>query len=101
MRRSYRLHAPAQQDPDAVTGSLSDLSRIGPSAQLAHGRPDQTWTLARIQTLIVRRLYESMTLSATAPMLHGHGFGHQAPARRAVERDEEAVMSALPRARLR
>jgi transposase len=48
---------------------------------VAHGWPDQTWTLARIKTLIGHRFHKSMTLSAIARMLH----------RRAVERDEEAV----------
>ncbi|AEY93230.1 IS630 family transposase [Streptomyces hygroscopicus subsp. jinggangensis 5008] len=58
---------------------------------VAHGWPDQTWTLARIKTLIGRRFHKSMTLSAIARMLHRHGFSHQVPARRAIERDEEAV----------
>lgn len=58
---------------------------------VAHGWPDQTWTLARIKTLIGRRFHKSMTLSAIAQMLHRHGFSHQVPARRAVERNEEAV----------
>jgi hypothetical protein len=39
-----------------------------------------------------RRFHKSLTLSAIAQMLHRHGFSHQAPARRAVERNEEAVM---------
>jgi len=58
---------------------------------VAHGWPDQTWTLARIKTLIGRRFHKSMTLSAIAQMLHRHGFSHQVPARRAVERNEDAV----------
>ncbi|MFE2132840.1 winged helix-turn-helix domain-containing protein [Streptomyces sp. NPDC059466] len=58
---------------------------------VAHGWPDQTWTLARIRTLIGRRFHKSMTLSAIARMLHRHGFSHQVPVRRAIERDEEAV----------
>ncbi|MFF3313591.1 winged helix-turn-helix domain-containing protein [Streptomyces sp. NPDC002952] len=58
---------------------------------VAHGWPDQTWTLSRIKTLLGRRFHKSMTLSAIARMLHRHGFSHQVPARRAVERDEEAV----------
>ncbi|WP_406730234.1 winged helix-turn-helix domain-containing protein [Streptomyces sp. NBC_01794] len=57
----------------------------------AHGWPDQTWTLARIKTLIGRRFHKSMTLSAIAQLLHRHGFRHQVPARRAVERNEEVV----------
>ncbi len=50
-----------------------------------HGWPDQTWTLARIKTLIGRRFHKSVTLSAIARMLHRHGFSHQVPVRRAVE----------------
>nr|WP_307822172.1 winged helix-turn-helix domain-containing protein [Streptomyces flavofungini] len=57
---------------------------------VAHGWPDQTWTLARIKTLIGRRFHKSMTLSAIVQMLHGHGFSHQVPARRATARDEQA-----------
>ncbi|MEU7205425.1 winged helix-turn-helix domain-containing protein [Streptomyces sp. NPDC045470] len=60
----------------------------GPVAQ---GWPDQTWTLERIKTLIGRRFHKTMTLSAVAQMLHRHGWSHQVPARRAVERDEEKV----------
>ncbi len=58
---------------------------------VAHGWPDQTWTLARIKTLIGRRFHKSMTLSAIAQKLHRHGFSHQVPARCATERDEDAV----------
>ncbi|QDO04845.1 winged helix-turn-helix domain-containing protein [Streptomyces sp. RLB3-17] len=58
---------------------------------VAHGWPGQTWTLSRISTLIGRRSHKGMTFSAIAQMLHRHGFSHQVPARRAVERDEDAV----------
>jgi hypothetical protein len=71
-----------------LLGVLEQELAKGP---VAHGRPDQTWTLARIKTLIGRRFHKSMTLSAIAQMLHRHGFSHQVPARRAVERNEEAV----------
>ncbi|MFE9940526.1 winged helix-turn-helix domain-containing protein [Streptomyces hirsutus] len=58
---------------------------------VAHGWPDQTWTLARIKTLIGRRFHRTLTLSAIARMLRRHGWIHQVPARRALERDEETV----------
>ncbi len=58
---------------------------------VAHDWPVQTWTLARFKTLIGRRFHKSMTLSAIAQMLPRHGFSHQVPARRATERDEQAV----------
>ncbi|WP_413101034.1 helix-turn-helix domain-containing protein [Streptomyces sp. Inha503] len=47
---------------------------------VAHGWPNQTWTLARIKTLIGRRFHKSVTLSAIAHMLHRHGVSHQVPA---------------------
>lgn len=58
---------------------------------VAHGWPDQTWTLARIKTVIGRRFHKSFTLSGISQMLRRHGWSHQIPARRAVERDEAAV----------
>ncbi|MEY2244499.1 winged helix-turn-helix domain-containing protein [Streptomyces sp. BF23-18] len=45
---------------------------------VAHGWPDQTWTLSRIKTLIGRRFHKGMKLSAIAQMLHRHGLGHTA-----------------------
>ncbi|WSQ98180.1 winged helix-turn-helix domain-containing protein [Streptomyces sp. NBC_01210] len=73
---------------EALSTVLEQELAKGP---VAHGWLDQTWTLARIKTLIGRRFHKSMTLSAIAQMLHRHGFSHQVPARRAIERDEEAV----------
>lgn len=58
---------------------------------VAHGWPDQTWTLARIKTLIGRRFHKSFTLSGISLMLRRHGWSHQVPAKRAVERDEAAA----------
>ena len=58
---------------------------------VAHGWPDQTWTLARIATLIGRRFHKSYTPQGVAALLHRHGWSHQVPARRAVERDDQTV----------
>lgn len=58
---------------------------------VAHGWPDQTWTLARIATLIGRRFHKSYTPQGVAALLHRHGWSQQVPARRAVERDEDAA----------
>ncbi|MFJ3763025.1 transposase [Streptomyces sp. NPDC090080] len=73
---------------EALLAVLEQQLAKGP---VAHGWPDQTWTLARIKTQIGRRFHKSMSLSAIARMLHRHGFSHQVPARRAVEHDEGAV----------
>lgn len=58
---------------------------------VAHGWPDQTWTLSRIKTLIGRRFHKSYTVQGVAALLKRHGWSCQMPARRAVERDEAAV----------
>ena len=58
---------------------------------VAHGWPDQTWTLSRIKTVIGRRFHKSYTVQGVAPLLKRHGWSCQVPARRAVERDDAAV----------
>lgn len=73
---------------DALFAVLEKELTKGP---VAHGWPDHRWTPARIKTLIGRRFHKSMTLSGISPMLRRHGWSHQVPARRAVERDEAAV----------
>ena len=57
----------------------------------AHGFADQTWTLARITTVIGRRFHKSYSPQGVAALLHRHGWTYQTPARRAVERDDDAV----------
>ncbi|ANW21368.1 winged helix-turn-helix domain-containing protein [Streptomyces clavuligerus] len=74
-------------DEHLLAALEEELAR-GPAA---HGWPDQTWTLARIRTLIGRRFHKTMTLSGISQMLRRHGWSHQVPARRAVERNEAAV----------
>ena len=58
---------------------------------VAHGWPDQTWTLSRIRTLIGRRFHKSYTVQGVAALLKRHGWSCQVPARRAIERDENLV----------
>lgn len=58
---------------------------------MAHGWPDQTWTLSRIKTLIGRRFHTSYTVQGVAALLKWHGWSCQVAARRAIERDENVV----------
>ncbi|WP_218002629.1 winged helix-turn-helix domain-containing protein [Nocardia brevicatena] len=67
---------------------LEQLLAEGPRA---HGWPNQTWTLARIATLIGRRFHISYTLKGVQLLLHRHGWSRQVPARRAAERDPDVV----------
>lgn len=41
---------------------------------VAHGWPDQTWTLFRIKTLIGRRFHKSYTVQGVAALLKRHGW---------------------------
>ncbi|MDA5284286.1 winged helix-turn-helix domain-containing protein [Streptomyces sp. Isolate_45] len=60
----------------------------GPSA---HGFEDERWTLVRVQTVIRRRLRLTLSVPTVWRLLRRHGWSWQAPARRALERDERAV----------
>jgi transposase len=58
----------------------------------AHGwDQDQIWTGARVATLIGRKFHVSYSVSAATRLMHRLGFTPQVPARRAAERDEQAV----------
>jgi hypothetical protein len=55
---------------DELFAALGRELNKGP---LAHGWPDQTWTLARIKTLIGRRFHMSYTIQGVAALLKRHG----------------------------
>ncbi len=58
----------------------------------AHGWvEDQVWTAARVATLIGRKFHVSYSVSGATRLMHRLGFTPQMPARRAAERDEQAV----------
>jgi transposase len=52
---------------------------------------DQVWTGARVATLIGRKFHVSYSVSAATRLMRRLGFTPQVPARRASERDEQAV----------
>ena len=59
---------------------------------LAHGFADgQYRTLKRIKTLIGKLFHVGYTIEGTSKLLRRHGWSAQVPARRAIERDEEAI----------
>ncbi|GAA3026655.1 hypothetical protein GCM10017559_60810 [Streptosporangium longisporum] len=57
----------------------------------AHGWEDQRWTLARIKTVIGRCFHMACTIQGVRKLLARNGWSWQVPARRAMERDDEAV----------
>ncbi|MFF8717108.1 winged helix-turn-helix domain-containing protein [Streptomyces sp. NPDC015184] len=56
-----------------------------------HGFEDERWALARIRTVIRRRPRLTLSAATVWRLLKRHGWSWQAPARRALERNEHAV----------
>jgi transposase len=57
----------------------------------AHGWEDQRWTLSRVKTVIGRRFHLTYTIQGVRKLLVRNGWSCQVPARRAMERDDEAM----------
>nr|WP_203725049.1 winged helix-turn-helix domain-containing protein [Streptomyces sp. SID13588] len=77
--------------PRLGEAQIARLERELERGPLAHGWADQRWTLARVKTLIGRMFHVSYTVEGTWRLLKRHGWSWQQPARRAIERDDEAV----------
>src|SRR5262249_56759866 len=59
---------------------------------LFHGfADDQRWTLGRIKTVIGRLFHVGYTVEGVWKLMRRHGWSHQVPVRRAIERDEQAI----------
>ncbi|WP_435105600.1 helix-turn-helix domain-containing protein [Nocardiopsis synnemataformans] len=67
---------------------LQQLLDLGPAA---HGFADQRWTLARTRAVVAEHFDVTYSLAGMSLLLHRLGWSVQVPARRAAERDEEAV----------
>jgi len=79
--------AVSKLDPAQVDRLVAELDR-GPAV---HGWVDQRWTLDRITLLIGRLFRVSYTPRGVSYLLHRIGWTPQIPARRAIERDEDAI----------
>ncbi|WP_432037885.1 IS630 family transposase [Streptomyces cucumeris] len=65
----------------------AELAR-GPAS---HGWEDQRWTPNRVKTVIGRRFHLTYTVQGVRKLLVRNGWSCQVPARRVIERDDEAV----------
>jgi transposase len=77
--------------PRLSEAQIVRLERELEHGPLAHGWVDQRWTLARIKTLIGRLFHVSYTVEGTWRLLKRQAWSWQQPARRAIERDDDAV----------
>ncbi|GHG45073.1 hypothetical protein Shyd_85490 [Streptomyces hydrogenans] len=97
-RRAWRERGEAgvlsQGSPGRSRLSETQIARLDRELErgsLVHCWADQRWTLARIQTLIGRIFHVSYTVEGTWCLLKRHGWSRQQPARRVIERDDDAV----------
>ena len=70
---------------------LRELEAVLDAGPAAWEWQDQCWTLARIRELVHERFGVDYTLSGLDVLLHRIGWSVQVPARRAAERDEDAI----------
>ena len=99
-RRAWRAGgeaALASEGPGGSTcklddGQLARLSTVLDAGPAASGwDQDQRWTLARVAALVTRLSGVDYTPRGVWYLLHRLGFTPQVPARRAAERDEDAI----------
>lgn len=95
-RRAWReggmegLRSAGPANSPAITDAQFTVLEEG-KGPAAHGFDDERWTLARVQVVIRRRLRVTLSVATVWRLLKRHGWSWQAPARRALERDEHAV----------
>jgi transposase len=84
---------PGGADCKLPAGQRDELAEVLDEGPLVHGWDDARWTLARVAELIERLFGVCYTLRGVSYLLHRMGYSLQVPARRAVERDPEAIQS--------
>lgn len=84
---------PGGADCKLSTEQRDELASVLDQGPVVHGWDDARWTLSRVAELIERRFGVGYTLRGVSYLLHRMGYSLQIPARRAVERDPEAIAS--------
>jgi transposase len=82
---------PTGPDPHLSDSQRQDLERALRQGARAHGFDTDHWTLARITTVIERLTGTRHHPGHTWKLLRRMGWRLQRPARRAIERDEQAI----------
>ncbi|MFB8182065.1 winged helix-turn-helix domain-containing protein [Streptomyces sp. NPDC055966] len=77
--------------PKLSDGRFAELEQELARGPAVHWWEDQRWTLARVRALIAWKFSLDCPSAAVWRLLHRHGWSWQGPARRALERDEQAV----------
>ncbi|WP_098009605.1 winged helix-turn-helix domain-containing protein [Streptomyces sp. sk226] len=88
--RSLRSQGPAPL-PRLSGRQFAQLEAELAKGPAAHGWEDQRWTPARVRTVIGRRFHLTYTIQGVRKLLVRNGWSCQVPARRAIERDDDAA----------
>ncbi|MER6639021.1 winged helix-turn-helix domain-containing protein [Streptomyces microflavus] len=88
--RALRSQGPASL-PRLSEKQFAQLEAELAKGPAAHGWEDQRWTLSRVKTVIGRRFHLSYTVQGVRKLLVRNGWSCQVPARRSMERDDDAV----------
>ncbi|MFD9429146.1 MULTISPECIES: winged helix-turn-helix domain-containing protein [unclassified Streptomyces] len=88
--RALRSSGPASL-PRLNDEQFARLERELAKGPAAHGWEDQRWTLNRVKTVIGRRFHLTYTIQGVRKLLLRNGWSCQVPARRAMDRDDDAV----------
>ena len=88
--RALRSQGPASL-PRLSEKQFAQLEAELAKGPAAHGWEDQRWTLGRVKTVIGRRFHLTYTIQGVRKLLVRNGWSCQVPARRAMERDDDAV----------
>ncbi|GAA2931718.1 hypothetical protein GCM10010518_18030 [Kitasatospora cinereorecta] len=88
--RALRSQGPASL-PRLSEKQFAQLEAELAKGPAAHGWEDQRWTLSRVKTVIGRCFHLTYTIQGVRKLLVRNGWSCQVPARRAMERDDDAV----------
>ncbi|WP_103528488.1 winged helix-turn-helix domain-containing protein [Streptomyces sp. SM12] len=88
--RTLRSHGPASL-PRLSEKQFTQLEAELAKGQAAHGWEDRRWTPSRAKTVIGRRFHLTYTIQGVRKLSVRNSWSCQVPARRASERDDDAV----------
>ena len=88
---ALRSRGPRGRPPSLSQADLRELRRILLKGALAWGFPTELWTLRRIQQVLIERFGVRLSASQISRILAEMGSSCQRPARRALQRDEQAI----------
>lgn len=84
---------PGGSDCKLTVEQQRQLAVVLDEGPVVHGWADARWTLARVAEVIERNFEVGYTVRGVSYLLHRMGYSLQVPARRAAERDPEAIIS--------